>query len=177
MICIVLAENVMCLYVQMCMSILRAFIILSLVMVGWLSVCLLLLFFQFASQDMLFTALLLAWYWLPVWGFQTWKYRFYDCYFTNVEWSANLLQRCTIYMREIHISSQFSHKDTSAKRPSPASVEGIWMNVKQNDLLVAQRFLWATFHRSEPNKTHSLFFQAATERIQQNIFVLWPLTP
>lgn len=36
MICIVVAQNVMCLYVQMCMSILRVFIIFSVAMVGWL---------------------------------------------------------------------------------------------------------------------------------------------
>lgn len=60
MMCIVVAQNVMRLYVQMCMSILRDFIIMS-VMEGWLSVCLQLISFCFStSQDMIFTALFLA---------------------------------------------------------------------------------------------------------------------
>lgn len=71
MICIVLAQNVMCLYVQMCMSVLRVFIIFSggRRLDGFLFVCcksaalFFLFFFQFVkSQDMLFTALFLAWY-------------------------------------------------------------------------------------------------------------------
>lgn len=126
MICIVVAQNVMCLYVQMCMSILRVFIIFSVVMVGLLSVCLLLVcwvVFQFTSQDMLFTALFLAWYWLPAEDFKHENTHFWNCCFTNVEWHANPLQGWTICTHEIYISGLFSHRETNIKRPSPASAE------------------------------------------------------
>lgn len=178
MICIVVAQIVMCLYVQMCMSILGVFIISSVVMVGWLSVCLLLVccvvFFSIHIARHAIYRSLLGIVLITCWGFQTWRYTFCNCYFTKC-WVAcqssarlNNVHAWNLYKRSV------SHKETSI---SPTPVEEYGWTFKQSDLLEHKRvcFLRATFHRSE--QQDSLSFQTATEHIQHSIFVLWPLTP
>lgn len=155
-------HNVMCLYVQMCMSVLRIFIILSVVMVGCLCVCLRLVccsVFQFTSQDMLFTALLLAWYWLPAEEFK------HENAHATIDISQ-IVSGMPVFEKVKHSACTKSiqtalHKGTGVERPSPTFYWGIWMNLKQSDLFPAQACCtsrWNTFHRSGQNKTYSLSF-------------------
>lgn len=125
MLSIVVAQNVMCLYVQMCMSILRFHDICN--GGGWMAFCLfavsLLRYFSVHYTRHAIYRSFLGMVLITCWGFQTWTYTFYNCYFTNVDWHANLLQGLTMYMHEIHISGLFHTNKHAFKRPLLTSVE------------------------------------------------------
>lgn len=184
MICIVVAQNVMCLYVQMCVSILRVFITFSVMMVGWLSVCWLLVccivFFSFFFSSHHKTC------YLPLSSRQgidyllrisNMKYTFNNCYFTNVEWHDNLLQGWTGCMHGICTRNVFHTKEQVLKGRHGNVCGGIWMNFKQSDLPghsdACCSALPVNYRPSiDPSKTkHTAFpFSLPDKRIQQSIF-------
>lgn len=143
---------------------------------GWIALCLfavwLLSVFIFPihfTRHAIYSSLLL----ITCWGFQTWKYTFYSCYFTGVEWRVNPPPALTIYMNEIHISGLFHTKDHIFKNGLHQYLSGTRVNLERKH--VARRLLRAAVHRSERNKTHSRSFQTATERTLNKTFLSYDL--
>lgn len=185
MICIVVAQNVMCLYVQMCMSILRVFITFSVLMVGWLSVrwllvcCIVSFFFFFSSHHKTRCLPLSSWHGIDyLLRISNMKYTFNNCYFTNVEWHANLLQGWTGCMHEICTRSVFHRKEQVLRGRHGNVCGGIWMNFKQSGSLehsdACCSALPVNYRPSiDPSKTktRSLSFQTARQAYSTEHFL------